>query len=82
MARSKSLSKGTSENKPIESVDSDIKTSGLTTSDKLGQSTSPTYILTANNDAYDNNECKSQSNGRFNLLFHLIFSSFMEFVYF
>ena len=58
MVRSKSLSKGTSENKSIESVDSDIKTSGSTTSDKSVQSTSPTNSRTTIHDSSDNNESK------------------------
>ena len=58
MARSKSLSKGASEKKSIESVDSDFKTRGSTTSDKSVQSTSPTNSRTTNNYSDDNNESK------------------------
>ena len=71
MARSKALSKGTPQNK---SIDSDNKSSGSTTSDKSVQSTSTSNIRTTNNDAADD-KSKFKSNGLFNLSFHIIHSS-------
>ena len=76
MARSKALSKGTPQNKSIES---DNKSSGSTTSDKSVQSTSKSNIQTTNNDAADY-KSKSQSNGRLKLSFrfiHFLFSNYM-----
>ena len=71
MAQSKALSKGTPQNKSIESTDSDNKPSGSTISDKSVQSTSTSNIWTTNNNAADN-KSKSQSNQRSNLLFCII----------
>ena len=79
MAWSKALSKGTPENKSIESTDSDNKSSGSTTSDKSVQSTSTSNIWTTQNDT-DDNKSKSQLNGRLNLLFcfiHSLFNNYM-----
>ena len=53
MARSKNLSKGTSENKLIESTNSDNNSSISTTSDKCVQSTNASNIQTTNIDATD-----------------------------
>ena len=76
MAESKALSKGSPENKLIESTDSDKKSSGSTTSYKSVQSTSTSNIQTTNNDAADD-KSKSQSYyERLNLLFHFIHSLF------
>ena len=58
MARSKALSKGTPQNK---SIDSDNKSSGSTTSDKSVQSTSTSNIQSTNNNAADE-KSKFQSN--------------------
>ena len=74
MARSKSLSKGTSKNQSIESVDFDIKTSGSTTSNKSVQSANVSNSQTTVHDSSDNNKSKSQPNRRFNLVFCLMFS--------
>ena len=74
MARSKALSKGTPQNK---SIDSDNKSSGSTTSDKSVQSTNPSNIRTTNKYASDN-KSKSLSNGRLNLLFCFIHSLFID----
>ena len=63
MAQSKGLSKGTSEDKLIESTDSDNKSSASTISDKSVQSTNPSNIQSTNNDASDN-KSKSQSYER------------------
>ena len=76
MAQSKALSKGTPQNK---SIDSDNKSSGSTTSDKSVQSASTSNIWTTYNDAYDH-KSESLSNGRLNLLFHFIHSSFIDFM--
>ena len=70
MAQSKALSKGTPQNK---SIDSDNKSSGSTTSDKSVQSSTTSNIRTTNNDAADD-KSKFKSNGWFNLLFHIIHS--------
>ena len=79
MARSTALSKGTSENKSIESADSDNKSSYSITSDKSVQSTNPSNIQTTNNDASDN-KSKFLSNGRLNLLSSFIHSLFIDYI--
>ena len=71
MAQSKALSKGTPQNK---SIDSDNKSSGSTTSDKSVQSTSTSNIRSTNNNTADD-KSKFKSNGWFNFLFHIIHSS-------
>ena len=74
MARSKVLSKGTTQNKSIKSTDSNNKSSGSTTSDKPVQSTSTSNISSTNNNAADD-KSKFKSNGWFNLSFRIIHSS-------
>ena len=77
MAWSKTLSKGTSKNKSIESTNSNNNLSGAITTDKSVQSTNAGNILTTNNEAADN-KSTSLSNGRSNLLFYFIHSSFID----
>ena len=79
MAQSKALSKGTPEQKSIESTNSDNKSSGSATLDKFVLSTSTSNIWTTNNDAVDDKN-KSQSNESLNLSFcfvHSLFNNYM-----
>ena len=71
MAQSKALSKGTPQNK---SIDSDNKSSGSTTSDRSVRLTSTNSFRTTNNDAADDTS-KFKFIGSFNLSFHIILSS-------
>ena len=75
MAQSKALSKGTPQNKLIESTNSDDKSSGLTTLDKSVQSTNTSNIQSTNNNAADD-KCNFQSNQRLLLSFCIIHSLF------
>ena len=78
MVQSKALSKGTSKNKSIQSTGSDNKSSGLITLDKSVQSTNPRKIRTTYNDSTEN-KSEFQLNGRLNLLFCFIHSSFIDY---
>ena len=75
MAQSKALSKGSPQNKLIESTYSENKSSGSITSDKSVQSTSTSNTRSTNNNAADD-KSKFQSNRRLNLSFRIIHSSF------
>ena len=79
MAWSKAISKGTSENKLIESTDADKNSNDSTTSGKSVQSTNPRNIKTTNNDASDN-KSKSLSNGGSNLLSRFLHSSSIDYM--
>ena len=79
MAQRKALSKGTSENKSIESTDLDNESSSSTTLDKSVQSTNPSNIQHTNNDASEN-KSKSQPYERLNLLSRFIHSTFIDFM--
>ena len=79
MTWSKTLSKGNSKYKWIESTNWDNKSSGSTTSAKSVQPINSSHIWTTNNDAYDN-KIESLSNGRLKLLSCFVHCFFIDYM--